>query len=78
MLADEWCELRCEESELDLHLNECRKACDSNIEAEPLNKMQEYLNCMHRKCLRNGDGPNDIRFDEMWIKCATYCKREQF
>jgi hypothetical protein len=77
ILANEWCELGCEESELDLYLNECRNACE-NVITKPLNKMQEYLNCMNKKCLQNGEGPNDMHLDEMWLKCSLNCQREEF
>lgn len=73
----EWCELGCEEAQLDVYLNECRNACNIKENQRQKDKMQEYLKCMWKKCLHNGKGP-DYHSDDKWLECAVICKRSRF
>lgn len=75
-IAREWCELGCEESELDKYLRECRIACEKPVEAKPDDKYQQYLICLWDSCLEKGNGP-PLQGDENWLDCAESCNREE-
>ena len=78
ILGTEWCELGCEESNLDLYLTECRNACNLETNNKPKNILTEYLNCMRKSCLQSGVGPIDqIIHDDSWIECSQQCNREE-
>lgn len=78
------CEIKCEESELNRYLWECRNACATHFPEDQVSEhqvikmdyMQQYLMCMFERCLNNGKGQTHLTGDDMWIDCSIQCNRD--